>query len=39
MGTPIYLSLGKLEVDWGKDSVFKDHGALFQESDLKQIPT
>lgn len=39
MGTMICLSLGKLEVDWGKNSFFKDHGALFQQSDLKQIPS
>lgn len=39
MGTMICLALGKLEVDWGKNNFFSDHGALFQPSDLKQIPT
>lgn len=38
MGTMICLALGKLEVDWGKNNFFSDHGALFQPSDLKQIP-
>lgn len=39
MGTMICLALGKLEVDWGKNNFFFDHGALFQPSDLKQIST
>ena len=39
MGTMICLAVGKLEVDWGKNNFFSDHGALFQASDLKPIPT
>lgn len=39
MGTMIQLALGRLEVDWGKNSFFKDHGVLFQEADIKPIPT
>lgn len=35
----ITLALGKLEVDWGKNNFFKDHGCLFQDSDLKEVPT
>uniref|UniRef100_UPI0037CAB969 HEPN/Toprim-associated domain-containing protein n=1 Tax=Silanimonas sp. TaxID=1929290 RepID=UPI0037CAB969 len=39
MGTMIYLAVGKLEVDWGKNNFFSDHGALFQASDFKPIST
>lgn len=39
MGTMISLALGRLEVDWGKNNFFSDHGHLFQASDLKQVPT
>src|SRR5690606_26424672 len=39
MGTMICLAVGKLEVDWGKNNFFSDHGALFQASDLKPIQT
>ena len=39
MGTMIHLALGKLEVDWGKNNFFKNHDALYQPTDLKQIPT
>ena len=38
MGSMIYLSLGRLEVDWGKNFEFTDHSALFQPSDLGLIP-
>ena len=38
MGSMIYLALGRLEVDWGKNSSFKNHGALFQPSDRKDVP-
>tara|TARA_R110002110_G_scaffold414951_1_gene646859 strand:+ start:158802 stop:160046 length:1245 start_codon:yes stop_codon:yes gene_type:complete len=34
----ISLALGKLEVDWGKNSFYSDHGALFQSNDFKPIP-
>ena len=39
MGTMISLALGRLEVDWGKNNFFSDHGALFQDSDIKQVPS
>jgi hypothetical protein len=39
MGTMICLALGRLEVDWGKNNFFSDHGHLFQASDLKQVPS
>lgn len=39
MGTMISLALGRLEVDWGKNNFFSDHGALFQETDLKPVPS
>ena len=37
MGTMICLALGKLEVDWGKNNFFSNHGALFQAGDLKPV--
>ena len=37
MGTMISLALGRLEVDWGKNNFFSDHGALFQNSDFKPV--
>ena len=39
MGTMISLALGRLEVDWGKNSRFTDHGSLFQSTDLKKVPS
>ena len=39
MGTMICLALGKLEVDWGKNNFFSNHGALFQVGDLKPVAT
>lgn len=38
MGSLIYLRVGQLEVDWGKNNGFVDHNALFQPSDLRDIP-
>lgn len=38
MGTMISLSLGNLEIDWGKNEYFKDHSHLFQHNDIKPIP-
>src|SRR5688572_3143183 len=38
MGSMICLSVGRLEVDWGKNQYFKDHSFLFQESDVKDVP-
>jgi len=39
MGTMICLAVGRLEVDWGKNNFFSDHGALFQATDLKRVPS
>ena len=39
MGTLINLALGRLEVDWGKNNFFRDHSALFQQKDLKLVPS
>ncbi len=38
MGSMITLGLGKMEIDWGKNNVFRDHSSLFQEKDVKPIP-
>jgi hypothetical protein len=38
MGTMIQLRIGRLEIDWGKNSGFSDHAALFQHGDLQMIP-
>lgn len=38
MGSMIYLSLGKLEIDWGKNSVFNTYNSLYQSNDVKPIP-
>lgn len=38
MGSMIYLALGRLEVDWGKNSGFVSHNALFQPGDRKPVP-
>jgi len=35
----IHLAVGRLEVDWGKNNFFTNHGALFQPSDLKLVPS
>ncbi|MFZ3005915.1 MAG: HEPN/Toprim-associated domain-containing protein [Phenylobacterium sp.] len=34
----IHLTLGRMELDWGKNSGFQDHSALFRPSDLTEIP-
>ena len=39
MGTMINLALGRLEIDWGKNNFFRDHSALFQEDDIKPVPS
>lgn len=33
----IHLSLGALQIDWGKNSHFADHSSLFQKFDLKDV--
>ena len=38
MGSMIHLTLGRIELDWGKNSGFIDHSALFRPSDLTTIP-
>ena len=37
MGSMITLGLDKMEIDWGKNNVFRDHSSLFQEKDVKPI--
>lgn len=39
MGTMIHLSIGNLEIDWGKNSGFADHSPLFQINDLSEVPS
>ena len=38
MGTLISLGVGRMEIDWGKNSFFRDHSALFKTEDIKMIP-
>ncbi|RWM06388.1 HEPN/Toprim-associated domain-containing protein [Mesorhizobium sp.] len=39
MGSMIYLAVGRLEIEWGKNRGFNDHSALFQaESDVANVP-
>ena len=38
MGSMITLSVERMEIDWGKNNVFRDHSPLFKKSDIKQIP-
>ena len=38
MGSMIHLAVGRLEIDWGKNSGFTDHSPLFQLNDLAQVP-
>ena len=38
LGSMIHLSVGHLEVDWGKNVYFTDHSQLFQSGDLAQVP-
>ena len=38
MGSMINLGVGRLETDWGKNSFFNDHSALYQVADLVQVP-
>ena len=35
MGSLISLGVGRLEVDWGKNAMFRNHSTLFLPSDLK----
>lgn len=38
MGSMVSLGIGKLELDWGKNNFYRDHGSLFQPSDVKDVP-
>jgi hypothetical protein len=38
MGSMIQLSVGNLQVDWGKNRGFTDHSAFFQTSDVTLVP-
>lgn len=38
MGSIISLSLGALELDWGKNSFFRNHSALFKPDDIRPAP-
>ncbi len=39
MGTMIHLSMGNLEIDWGKNSGFTDHSPMFQVTDVASVPS
>lgn len=36
METFITLGIGKMELDWGKNSYISNHSTLFQKSDFEQ---
>jgi HEPN/Toprim N-terminal domain 1 len=38
MGSIISLSLGALELDWGKNSFFRNHSSLFMPDDVRPAP-
>jgi hypothetical protein len=38
MGSMIHLAVGRLEIDWGKNTAFNDHNPLFQISDVAEVP-
>src|ERR1700737_238122 len=38
MGSMIHLSVGRLEIDWGKNRGFSDHSGLFQTTDVTSVP-
>ena len=38
MGSMINLSVGRLEIDWGKNTFFSDHSQLFQPCDIAKVP-
>ncbi len=38
MDSLITLGIGRMEIDWGKHNIYKDHSVLFKPSDIKQIP-
>lgn len=38
MNSMILLGIGRMEIDWGKNRIIKDHSVLFQQEDVKLIP-
>ena len=38
MGSLVTLGLGRLEIDWGKNSFFRNHSALFLSDDTRLAP-
>lgn len=38
MGSMISLGVGRMEIDWGKNNVFRNHSSLFKTEDIKSIP-
>lgn len=38
MGTLISLGVGKMEIDWGKNTFFRNHSEIFKPEDIKMIP-
>lgn len=38
MGTLISLGVGQMEIDWGKNNIYRDHSELFKPEDIKMIP-
>ena len=38
MNSMIFLGIGKMEIDWGKNRIIEDHSVLFQQEDVKLIP-
>lgn len=38
MGSMIHLSVGRLEIDWGKNAGFTDHSPLYQVTDVTKVP-
>ena len=38
MGTLISLGVGKMEIDWGKNTFFRSHSEIFKPEDIKMIP-
>ena len=38
MGSLVHLSVGKLEIDWGKNEFYRNHSKLFLPNDIKKVP-
>lgn len=39
MGTMIQLSVGNLDIDWGKNRGFTDHSPIYQTGDVAKVPS